>query len=107
MKNSKKILESTFKKKVKKELDGIPNLYYFVKEALALRGIPDIIGCCHGRFFAWELKRSAEEARKKTGRIVLQKHVIKLIQKSGGIAGIVHPGNLDDKLKELLSLSSL
>lgn len=96
-------LESHFKKQVKRKLDAVPGLYYFVKEALALRGIPDIVGCYNGRFFAWELKRSEKEARKKTGRIVLQKHIIGLIRKAGGIGEIVYPENLEEKLQELLS----
>jgi penicillin-binding protein-related factor A (putative recombinase) len=86
---------------VKRRLDAVPNLYYFVKEALALRGIPDIIGCYQGRFFAWELKRSKKEAQKKTGRIVLQRHILKIIRKAGGIGEVVHPDNLEEKLEEL------
>lgn len=96
-------LEATFKKRVKRKLDAQDDLYYFVKEALALRGIPDIIGCYRGRFFAWELKRSEQEAKKKTGRIVLQRHVINTIRKAGGIGEIVYPENLEEKLNELLS----
>ncbi len=106
MTKSKKPLEATFKKKVKRKLDAVPDLYYFVKEALALRGIPDIIGCYRGKFFAWELKRSYAETKKKTGRIVLQIHVLNLINKAGGIGCLVCPENLDEKLKELLELSS-
>lgn len=87
---------------MKRKLDPVPDLYYFVKEALALRGIPDIIGCYKGRFFAWELKRSAKEASKTSGRIVLQKHFLGHINRAGGIGEIVHPDNLDQKLSELL-----
>lgn len=75
--------------------------YHFTKEALSLRGLPDIIGCYQGRFFAWELKRDKKEASKKTGRIVLQKHILGLIRKAGGIGEIVHPDNFQQKLKEL------
>jgi len=96
-------LESAFKRIVKKRLDATPNLYHFTKEAAALRGIPDIIGCYKGKFFAWELKRSEKEAKKKTGRIVLQRHIIELISKSGGIGKIVYPENLDQSFEELLS----
>lgn len=98
------VLESQFQTKVKKLLKD-NGVFCFVKEAKSLRGLPDIIGCYNGRFFAWELKRSAQEARKKTGRIVLQRHILKLIQQNGGIGEIVHPDNLDKKLQDLLQSS--
>lgn len=72
---------------------------------MAIRGIPDIIICYKGRFVAWELKRSKYEANKKTGRIVLQRYVIGRIREAGGIADIIHPDNLEDKLNELISFS--
>lgn len=97
------ILEHDFQKKVKARLKAEPFLYEFTKEAAALRGIPDIIGCYKGRFFAWELKRSAKESRKLTGRIALQRHVLRLIQKAGGIGRLVHPDNFEECLAELLN----
>lgn len=87
-----------------RDLTSTKGLYFFVKEALALRGIPDIIGCYHGVFFAWELKRSSKESKKKTGRIVLQKYILDKIRKSGGIGEIVYPENYDEKLRQLLEL---
>ena len=106
MKSSKKKhpLEKNFKARVKRELGSIPGLYHFTKEACSIRGIPDIIGCYKGRFFAWELKRSQKEAAKTTGRIVLQKHNIGKIQICGGIAELVYPENFESKLAELLEL---
>ncbi len=95
-------LEHQFQKLVKSRLKLTPDLYHFTKEALALRGLPDIIGCYRGRFFAWELKRDVKEASKKTGRIVLQRYILGLIRKAGGIGEIVHPGNFEAKLQELL-----
>lgn len=100
-------LEHDFQKVVKKRLKSLPNCYHFTKEAAAIRGIPDIIGCYQGTFFAWELKRSEAEARKKTGRIVLQRHVIGLIRKAGGIGEIVYPENFEEKLTQLLSSSTI
>jgi len=86
---------------VKKRLNEIPDLYHFTKEALSIRGIPDIIGCYRGRFFAWELKRSEAEANKKTGRIVLQKYVLNKITQAGGIGELVFPENFEQKMEEL------
>lgn len=96
-----KLLESTFQKKVKKKLKELDGCFHFTKEALALRGLPDLIGVYKGRFFAWELKRSRQEAAKKVGRIRLQRHILKQIQRAGGIGRIVHPDNLEECLQEL------
>jgi len=98
------MLEHTFQKKVKKELKTIPSLYFFVKEAASLRGIPDLIGCVNGRFFAWELKRSEAEGNKTTGRIVLQKVTLNTINKCGGIGRVVYPENFEECLEELKNL---
>lgn len=94
-------LENKFKQQVKRELDKLPFTYYFIKEAKAIRGIPDVVGCCNGRLFGWELKRSYSEASKRTGRIVLQRYVLDKINAAGGIGRIVHPDNLEQCLQEL------
>ena len=108
LKNSKKNapvkkapLEKAFQESVIRKLKTIKDMYFFKKEAAAIRGIPDIIGCYKGRFFAWELKRSQKEADKNTGRIVLQKLVIKMIQDCGDIGEVVCPENFEAKLREL------
>lgn len=50
-----------------------------------MRGVPDIVGCYDGRFFALEVKRP------KTGRVSdIQKHMIGLIAGAGGIVGVVY-----------------
>ena len=60
-----------------------------------MRGVPDIVGCWHGRFMALEVKRP------KGGRLsLIQRHVIGLIAGAGGIVGVVR--SLED-VKELLS----
>jgi hypothetical protein len=97
--------EALFKNRVCKLLDTLPknDLFYFTKEAKSLRGIPDLIGCYKGIFFAWELKQSEEEAQKIHGRIALQRYILSLIRRSGGIGEIVCPENLDEKFLELQS----
>ena len=96
------MLEHQFQKIVKLKLNEIDGCFHFTKEALALRGLPDIVGCYQGRFFAWELKRSEREARKKTGRNVLQWYILELIRRAGGIGEVVYPDNLELKLQQLL-----
>jgi len=98
------MLEKNFKKKVISELKDIKDCYFFVKEAAAIRGIPDIIGCYKGMFFAWELKRSEKEASKKRDGYELQKYNIKKINDSGGIGRIVYPENFKECLEELFNL---
>jgi len=95
------MLESEFyKKRVKRELEK-RTLYYFVKEAASIRGIPDIVGCYNGKFFALELKKNKSQASKKTGRIVQQKHNLHKICKSNGVGFIVYPENLEEVMKVL------
>jgi hypothetical protein len=103
--SSKPILESKFKEHVKKRLKKTPDTWFFVKEAKSLRGLPDIVGLHKGVFFGWELKRSESEARKKSGRIVLQRHILKLIQNHGGVGELVYPENLEEKIQELQQFS--
>lgn len=97
-------LEKILKKKVKEELEAIDGCWFFIKEALSIRGIPDVVGVCRGRFFAWELKRSSSEAAKCTGRIALQRYVLSKINKAGGLGRLVHPDNLEQCLQELRQL---
>lgn len=98
--------ESKFAAKIKKIFDkmileeGLP-LYYFIKEAGSIRGIPDIVGSANGRFFSWEIKPTRHEAEKTSGRIVLQKYTLLRIERSKGIARMVHPENLAECILEL------
>lgn len=98
------MLESNYKKKVISALKDIDGLYFFVKEAASIRGIPDIIGCYKGRFFAWELKRSEKESLKKRDGHELQKYVISKIVKAGGIGRITYPENFQECINELLNI---
>jgi hypothetical protein len=93
--------EAVFQKKVRATLKA-HGIWHFTKEAKSLRGLPDIIGCYQGTFFGWELKKSASECRRKTGRIVLQRYILKLIKSAGGVGEFVCPENLDQKLHQLL-----
>lgn len=100
--------ESKFQHSITNILDrwikqGKP-LYYFVKQAGSIRGIPDLIICANGRFIAWEVKPTAEEAAKTGGRIALQKYNISRIVNAGGEADVIHPGNIVEALHELEGL---
>jgi Holliday junction resolvase len=80
-------------------LKYLKTLGYFRKVMVANNsGTPDIVGCIGGRFIAIEVKA-------KTGKVTeLQKHNIKLIQDSGGLALIAY--SLNDVI-EFLDLHCL
>lgn len=93
--------EGKFQNYVLKRLKNLEGLYVFKKEAHAIRGIPDIIGCWNGHFFALELKKSLADTRKETGGIVLQKYNIDKIKKAGGFACLTCPETFEEDIKLL------
>ena len=94
--------EAKFQHKVHKDLKKIEGLFVFTKEALSLRGLPDLVGCYRGRFFGWELKKDEASTRHTTGRIVLQRHILQRIKRAGGVGEFVCPENYQEKLAQLL-----
>ena len=100
--------ESKFQHQITRILDGWIKqgkpIYYFVKQAGSIRGIPDLIICANGRFVAWEVKPTEEEAKKTNGRIALQKYNISRIVAARGEAEVIHPGNIVSALHVLESL---
>jgi hypothetical protein len=95
--------EADFKKKVMKDLKNLPSSWWFVKEALAIRGIPDVIGCLNGRLIALELKRDSQAAK---GGHVLQRRVLSLIRRAGGIGELIHPEIWDSFYARLKNLEN-
>lgn len=89
--------ETKFKRKVLKTLRAIPGLWCVKTEQRTIAGIPDIIGCYQGRFFAFELKVPPNKV--KTGS--LQEHVLSHIERSGGLALEVTPSSFDEALELL------
>ena len=87
--------ESLFSKRVRKRLDAIPYCWSMRCHGL-LAGLPDLIGCVNGQFFALELKTSAKAPRSK-----LQGYVIDKIQSAGGYARFVYPENEEETFKHL------
>jgi len=82
-------------------LRSIPDLFVFTKEAKAIRGLPDLIGCYRGWFFGLELKRSAEGCNERSGRVVLQKYRGTQIHGALGYFAFVHPDNLEKVLQDI------
>lgn len=95
--------ETRFKEKVLPILKLLPNTWVIKTQMVSALGIPDLIGCCNGRFFALELKNSRKEAERAHGRARLQAHIILKIRDAGGFAEFCYPENWPD-IHERLSL---
>lgn len=63
------------------------------KEAKAIRGLPDIIGCISGRMVMLEVKKSAEEYEKWDARQHLQSHVLEQYKTAGAYTAFIFPEN--------------
>jgi Holliday junction resolvase len=83
--------ETKFKMRVQKILKDRYGLgiFFFKTQEKSVRGIPDIVGCLNGKFFAIELKTRTGTPSK------LQLHIIRSIQKTGGLAMVVDEDNLN------------
>lgn len=90
IKKMAKFPETLFSEKVQRDLrKRFPGIWFIKTQMVSRLGIPDIIGCYRGRFFAWELKVGHGKASK------MQLHILKRIAHAGGIARVVHPENLE------------
>lgn len=75
--------EAKLKERVQSRLKKLDNCWFFKTDEGAVRGIPDIIGCIEGRFFAMELKHKRAKADKR--RESLQKLTLRHIRMAGGL----------------------
>ena len=90
--------ETKFSRHVQFLLSKIPNTYFFKAQQKSIRGIPDLIICCNGKFLAWELKVG------KNKPDPLQEYVMEQICKSHGYAWEVNPKNLEWSIQQLLAI---
>lgn len=95
--------ESLFQKRVLSDLRKLPKTFAFTKEALSIRGLPDVLAVVNGRFIALELKKDLASTRVTTGRIVLQKYTLDKIRKAGGYAVITCPELWEQHLADLIA----
>jgi hypothetical protein len=97
------VSEINFERRCVTELRKMNNSYWPDKATEnAIRGIPDRVGCVNGIYCAIEFKKNIQEARRTTGRIVLQKLELRNIKKAGGYAAIACPENWQDVKAELM-----
>jgi hypothetical protein len=92
--------ETQFKMRVQARLKEIPNAFFYKVQQVALRGIPDIVGCVKGHFVALELKVGKNRADK------LQKWTMNEIKEAGGYAFEVTPDNFNDIFNILWGLGN-
>jgi len=88
--------ETTFKLRVKRDLDKVERLWYLKTNEVSTVGIPDFLICAAGIFIALEIKRDASEDPTE-----LQKYNLRKIRTTGGYGMTACPENWDEKLKRI------
>lgn len=91
--------ESLFKEKVFRDLKELKGIWFFKSHELSLIGIPDVIGCKNGKFFALELKKDAKSKPSK-----MQLYIIDKIKGASGYAAVVYPEAWALVKEDLISL---
>ena len=87
--------------KLRPFLDSLPECEYFIKEAVSIRALPDIIGVWRGLPFYLEVKRSKDELG--CPRTKLQEYTLKKFEKAGAFASFIYPENVREVLEELIA----
>jgi Holliday junction resolvase len=83
--------EAKVKKKVKAILDELGAYHFFpLMGGFGRAGVPDIIGCYKGCFFAIECKAGSNKTTE------LQERELEKIRRAGGVAIVINEGNLED-----------
>lgn len=93
--------EKKVKTKVVAQLKEFKDLYYFFPATggYGRSGVPDIVGCYEGRFFAIECKAGNNTATE------LQKREISAINRADGIAWVVNEDNIDSVSRALKGIA--
>ena len=92
--------EKRVKNQIVKQLKTLgEDVYYFFPATggYGRSGVPDIVGCYKGKFFAIECKAG------KNTTTALQKRELENIAKAAGEAWVVNEENIDSVLETLLS----
>lgn len=92
--------ETSFKEKVRKDLERLGNCWFVKIQQVGIRGTPDILACIGGYFIALELKADAESNISR-----LQIYELEKIKKAHGRAFIVEPKNWKTVYAELKQIS--
>ena len=96
------ILENKWRdSKLRPFLDSLPECEYFIKEAVSIRALPDIVGVWRGLPFYLEVKRSVSEL--SCPRTKLQDYTLKKFEKAGAFSSFIYPENAQEVLRELIA----
>ena len=96
------ILENKWRdSKLRPFLDSLPECEYFIKEAVSIRALPDIVGVWRGLPFYLEVKRSISEL--SCPRTKLQDYTLKKFEKAGAFTSFIYPENVQEVLNELIA----
>lgn len=91
--------EVKVKKKVVAQLKALGAYFFYpVTGGYGGSGVPDIVGCYKGNFFAIECKAG------KNKPTALQQKNLDAIKAQGGIALVVNEDNVDDVMRRLGSI---
>jgi hypothetical protein len=84
--------EGKVKKKVKNFLNQTEGCWFFMPATYGFgrSGVPDIVGCYRGHFFAIECKANGNKPT------ALQEKAMRDIQTGGGVTWLVDENNLDE-----------
>ena len=86
--------ESKVKKLVVAQLKALGAYYFYpVTGGYGASGVPDIVGCYRGRFFAFECKAG------KNKPTPLQQKNLDSIAETGGISLVINEENIEDARK--------
>lgn len=92
--------ENTWRdKKLLPFLNSLDQAEFVIKEAGAIRGLPDIMGCWNGQAIFLEVKKDAQGL--KEDRAVLQGVWLQKFKKAGGLAFFIYPENAAYILEDL------
>lgn len=93
--------ETKFAQRAITDLNKLPNTWAKKFQEVGRRGIPDIIGCIRGLFFAIELKRDG-----KCKPDALQTYnLTQIAEKAQGLSFVAYPGNWGQVYGALASLA--
>jgi len=93
--------ETKFKESVQDHLELLkPHIWYYKAQQVSVRGIPDIILCVCGKFFAWELKVPPN----RLNLVGLQAKVLADINNARGEAHEITPDNFADHWSWLVGI---
>ncbi len=95
--------ETVFKERVLPLLRSLPHSWWFKTQMIAIRGIPDVIGCLNGTFVALELKRGDDKGKLAP----LQGYILRKITAAGGLALECTPENWEEIFGVLKKLGHL